>query len=234
MLVASHCRPIKLLQKNLDRLNASKVTYDKILVCMQAGSVGPRLSLKKNSTNTACVFLTDGKCSVYQHRPTQVSANKSKAMSCMEANPCNAVLSEVHSSCKSLSNRLRHLELNVVQCFACTLPLCASYSVAHTHSGQNLSLPAMIGKLKLYDVRAFRSNRLCQSVSTGSTATWLRKLLSQVPRAATLHAAFQICVCMHVSGTCMVVHTVLHLPRTCSDRLWHMASCLNCNNNLNR
>lgn len=32
-----------------------------------------RLSLKKNSTDTACIFLQGNKCAVYEHRPTQVS-----------------------------------------------------------------------------------------------------------------------------------------------------------------
>ena len=36
-------------------------------------SVGSRLSLRKNSTNAACIFLQNGKCAVYQSRPTQVT-----------------------------------------------------------------------------------------------------------------------------------------------------------------
>ncbi|KAL0032300.1 hypothetical protein WJX79_003594 [Trebouxia sp. C0005] len=41
---------------------------------LQPGSVtsaGSRLSLRKNSTDTACIFLQHGKCAVYQSRPTQ-------------------------------------------------------------------------------------------------------------------------------------------------------------------
>lgn len=44
---------------------------------LQPGAVAAnasRLSLKKNSTDTACIFLQGHKCAVYEHRPTQVSS----------------------------------------------------------------------------------------------------------------------------------------------------------------
>ena len=43
---------------------------------VQPGSVtsaGSQLSLRKNDTDTACIFLQHGKCAVYQSRPTQVT-----------------------------------------------------------------------------------------------------------------------------------------------------------------
>ena len=46
------------------------------LYVLQPGAVAAnanRLSLKKNKTDTACVFLQGNKCAVYDNRPTQVS-----------------------------------------------------------------------------------------------------------------------------------------------------------------